>query len=143
MKTGPDPSPEEWREVCGEGRSRRSHLVSQGRSSRHLLKACVKGAVFALEELLPTMLVPVMASDALDVARGEFTEFAVQNSLGFLLGTPGGPGERHGADAAVVPRQRGGLIVVQLLLNIWRFGIGGVCGQTGKRTPDTENTVEL
>lgn len=107
--------------LLGNRRMPSFHVHSKSR-----FKACVKGAVFALEELLPTMLVPVMASDALDVARGEFTEFAVQNSLGFLLGTPGGPGERHGADAAVVPRQRGGLIVVQLLLNIWRFGIGGV-----------------
>lgn len=67
------------------------------------------------------MLVPVMASDALDVARGEFTEFAVKNSLGFLLSAPRGPRERHRANTAVVPCQSSGLIVVQLLLNIWRF----------------------
>lgn len=93
----------------------------RGCSSCHLLKACVKGAVFALEELLPAVLVPVMASDALDVARGEFTEFAVKNSFGFLLSTPGGPRKRHGANTAVVPCQGSGLVVVQLLLNIWRF----------------------
>lgn len=100
MKAGPNrclipwagPSPElqldkVWKE-CGEGRSRRSHFVFRGCSLRHLLKACVKGAVFALEEFLPSMLVPVMAPDALDVARGEFTEFAVKNSFRFLLSAP-------------------------------------------------------
>lgn len=101
------------------------------RSSTHLLKACVKGAVFALEELLPTMLIPVMAPDALDVARGEFTEFAVKNSFRFLLGAPSSSRQRHGADAAVVPCQGSGLIVVQLLLNIWRLRVGRVCGQMG------------
>lgn len=133
----PEPRVGERREECGGGRSTHSPLVFRGGSPCHLLKACVKGAVFALEELLPAMLVPVMASDALDVARGEFTEFAVKNSLGLLLGTPGGPRKRHGADAAVVPRQRGGLVVVQLLLHIGRLRVGGVCGQTGKinRTP--------
>lgn len=89
----------------------------------HLLKACVKGAVFALEELLPTMLVPVMAPDALDVARGEFTEFAVKNSFGFLFGAPSSSRNRNRAKTAVVPRQSSGLIVVQLLLNIWRLRV--------------------
>lgn len=112
------------REECSEGWSRRSHLVSQGCSSHHLLKACVKGAVFALEELLPTMLVPVMAPDALDIARGEFTEFAVKNGFRFLLSAPRGPRKRHGAHTAVVSRQSSGLIVVQLLLNIWRLRVG-------------------
>lgn len=89
--------------------------------SKRRFKACVKGAVFALEELLPAMLVPVMTPDALDVARGEFTEFTVENSFGFLLSAPSSSRKRHRADTAVVPRQSSGLIVVQLLLNIWRL----------------------
>lgn len=98
---------------------------------RHLLKACVKGAVFALEELLPAMLVPVMTPDALDVARGEFTEFTVENSFGFLLRAPSSSRKRHRTDTAIVPRQSSGLIVVQLLLNIWRLWVGWVCRQMG------------
>lgn len=94
----------------------RFHVHSKSR-----FKACVKGAVFALEELLPAMLVPVMTPDALDVARGEFTEFTVENSFGFLLSASSSSRKRHRADTAVVPRQSSGLIVVQLLLNIWRL----------------------
>ena len=120
------------REECSEGRSRRSHLAPQGCSLHHLLKACVKGAVFALEELLPSVLVPVMAPDALDIARGEFTEFAVKNGFCFLLSAPWGPRKRHGAHTAVVSRQSSGLIVVQLLLNIWRLRVGWVCEQTAE-----------
>lgn len=72
---------------------------------RHLLKARVKGAIFALEQLLPSVLVPVMAPDALDVARGEFTEFTVKNSFRLLVRPSGGPGRGHGAHAAVVSCQ--------------------------------------
>ena len=87
------------------------------------------------------MLVPVMAPDALDVARGEITEFAMKDSFGFLLYTPSSSGQRHGAKAAVVPRQSRGLIVVQLLLNVWRLRVGRVCRQTGGNdTEDTEHS---
>lgn len=81
--------------------------VSHSCSSCHLLKACIKGAVFALEKLLSPMLVSIMTSDALDVARGEFTEFAVQNSFGFLLGASSGSRKRHRANSAVVSGQGG------------------------------------
>lgn len=112
---------ESVRKECGEGAEQVQPPCFSRLFLTHLLKACVKGAVFALEELLPAMLVPVMTPDALDVARGEFTEFTVENSFAFLLSNPSSSRKRHRADTAVVPRQSRGLIVVQLLLNIWRL----------------------
>lgn len=119
------------------------HLVLHGCSWHHLLKACVKGAVFALEKLLPTMLVPVVAPDALDVAGGEFTEFAVKHGFGFLLSASSSPRKRHRANTAVVPCQGSWLIVVQLLLNIWGLWIWWICEEMGKMTRGTENAVEV
>lgn len=51
------------------------------------------------------MLVPVVAPDALDVAGGEFTEFAVKHGFGFLLSASSSPRKRHRANTAVVPCQ--------------------------------------
>lgn len=115
-------------------------LVLHDLSSHHLLKAGVEGAVFAFEKLLPTVLVPVMAPDALDVARGEFTEFAVKNSFGFLFSASGGPGSRHRANTAVVSCQGSRLVVIQLLLNIGGLRVRGVCGETRTVTWTTEDT---
>lgn len=109
--------------------------------SQHLLKACVKGAVFALEKLLPSVFVPVMAPDALDVARGEFTEFAVKNGFCLLLRASSSPGRRHGANTAVVSCQGSRLVVIQLLLNIGGLRVRGICGETGTVTWTTEDTV--
>lgn len=75
--------------------------------SKSRFKAGVKGAVFAFEKLLPTVLVPVMAPDALDVARGEFTEFAVKNSFCLLFRASSSPRRRHRANAALVSCQGG------------------------------------
>ena len=75
--------------------------------SKSRFKAGVKGAVFAFEKLLPTVLVPVMVPDALDVARGEFTEFAVKNGFCLLFRASSSPRRRHRANAALVSCQGG------------------------------------
>lgn len=43
----------------------------------YLLKTSIKGTIFALEQLLPSMFVPVMSPNALNVTRGKFTKFTV------------------------------------------------------------------
>lgn len=83
-----------------------------------------------------------MAPDALDVARREFTEFAVKNSFCLLFSASGSPGRRHRANTAVVSCQGSRLVVIQLLLNIRGLRVRGVCGETGKVTWTTEDTSE-
>lgn len=88
--------------------------------AQYLLKACIKGTIFALEELFPSVLVTVVAPDALYVPRREFTKFTVKDGFRFFHSCST-PGKWDWADVVVVPGQSCRLVVVQLLLNIRRL----------------------
>lgn len=97
--------------------------------AQYLLKACIKGAIFALEELFPSVLVAVVTPDALYVTRREFAKFTVKDGFCFLH-SRSTPGKWDWADIVVVPGQGCGLVVVQLLLNIRGLRVRRVCGET-------------
>lgn len=94
--------------------------------AHYLLKACIKGTIFALEEFFPSMLVTVMTPNALYVTRGEFTKFTVKDGFRFFHSCST-PRKWDWADVVVVPGQSCRLVVVQLLLNIRRLGVRRVC----------------
>lgn len=88
--------------------------------SKSRFKACIKGTIFALEELFPSVLVAVVAPDALYVTRREFTKFTVKDGFCFFHSCSA-PRKWDWADVVVVPGQSCRLVVVQLLLNIRRL----------------------
>lgn len=63
------------------------------------------------------MFVTIMTPNALNVTRSEFTKFTVKDGFSFLVSSR----KRDGANVVIVPCQGCGLIVIQLLLDIWRF----------------------
>lgn len=97
--------------------------------AQYLLKACIKGTIFALEELFPSVLVAVVAPDALDVTRRELAKFTVKDGFCFLHSCST-PWKWDWADVVVVPGQSCRLVVVQLLLNIRRLRVWRVCRET-------------
>lgn len=94
--------------------------------AQYLLKACVKGTIFALEEFFPPVLVTVVTSNALYVTGGEFTKFTVKDGFHFFHSCST-PRKWDRADVVVVPGQSCRLVMVQLLLDIRRLGIWRVC----------------
>lgn len=97
--------------------------------AQYLLKACIKGTIFALEELFPSVLVAVVAPDALYVTRGELAKFTVKDGFRFFHSCST-PRKWDWADVVVVPGQSCWLVVVQLLLNIRRLRVRRVCRET-------------
>ena len=96
--------------------------------AQYLLKACIKGTIFALEEFFPSVLVTVMTPNALYVTRGEFTKFTVKD--GFCFFHSCSTHRKWDWADVVVPGQSCRLVVIQLLLNIRRLGVWRVCRET-------------
>lgn len=97
--------------------------------AHYLLKACIKGTIFALEEFFPSVLVTVVTPNTLYVTRGEFTKFTVKDGFRFF-DSCSTPRKWDWADVVIVPGQSCRLVVVQLLLNIRRLRVWRVCRET-------------
>lgn len=97
-----------------------------------LLVAGEEGAVFALEELLPPMAVPVVTAEALHVAGAELTELTGEDGVG--------PTVAHRRRASVCRCRRllqGQLVVIQLLPHVGRLQVPRVCGASEGRAEVT------
>lgn len=93
--------------------------ISRRQADVFSLVAGEEGAVFALEELLATVTVPVVAAEALHVARAELTELTGEDAVWSIVWHRQATGRRAGRHLTA-GRQ---LVMTELLTNISRLQV--------------------